>query len=52
LKSLFYLIGYVLRKNQHAHGTRDRQDVYDSIGNIQLDYTLFGFDKTVEPDSE
>jgi hypothetical protein len=28
------------------------QDVYDSTGNIRLDYTLSGFDKTVEPDSE
>jgi hypothetical protein len=24
----------------------------ESIGNIQPDYILFGFDKTVEPDSE
>jgi hypothetical protein len=32
------------------HDIRDRQDVYDSTGNIQLDYTLFGFDRTVEPD--
>jgi hypothetical protein len=49
------LVGYwqaTLNRTEHyPHGTRDRQDVYDSTGNIQLDYTLFGFDKTVEPDS-
>jgi hypothetical protein len=46
------LVGYwqaTLNRTEHyPHGTRDRQDVYDSTGNIQLDYTLFGFDKTVE----
>jgi hypothetical protein len=50
------LVGYwqaTLNRTEHyPHGTRDRQDVYDSTGNIQLDYTLFGFDKTVEPGSE
>jgi hypothetical protein len=50
------LVGYwqatLNRAEHYPHGTRDRQDVYDSTGNIQLDYTLFGFDKTVDPDSE
>jgi hypothetical protein len=50
------LVGYwqatLNRAEHYPHGTRDRQDVYDSTGNIQLDYTLFGFDKTVEPDNE
>ncbi|MDR1601908.1 MAG: hypothetical protein LBS42_05720 [Tannerella sp.] len=50
------LVGYwqatLNRAEHYPHGTRDRQDVYDSTGNIQLDYTLFGFDKTVAPDSE
>ncbi|MDR1222909.1 MAG: hypothetical protein LBL07_08550 [Tannerella sp.] len=50
------LVGYwqatLNRAEHYPHGTRDRQDVYDSTGNIQLDYTLFGFDKTVKPDSE
>ncbi|MDR1222300.1 MAG: hypothetical protein LBL07_05400 [Tannerella sp.] len=49
------LVGYwqaTLNRTEHyPHGTRDRQDVYDSTGNIQLDYTLFGFDKSVDPDS-
>jgi hypothetical protein len=40
------------RAEHYPHGLRDRQDVYDSTGNIQLDYTLFGFDKTVDSDSE
>jgi hypothetical protein len=48
------LVGYwqaTLNRAEHfPHGLRDRQDVYDSTGNIQLDYTLFGFDKTVETD--
>ncbi|MDR1602300.1 MAG: hypothetical protein LBS42_07730 [Tannerella sp.] len=30
----------------------DLFDLYDSIGNIQLDYTLFGFDKSVNSGSE
>jgi hypothetical protein len=50
------LVGYrqatLNRAEHYPHGTRDHQDVYDNTGNIQLDYTLFGFDKTVEPDSE
>jgi hypothetical protein len=50
------LVGYwqaTLNRTEHyPHGARDRQDVYDSTGNIQLDYTLFGFDKTVNPYSE
>jgi hypothetical protein len=26
------------------HGARDKQDVYDTTGNILVDYTLFGFE--------
>jgi hypothetical protein len=47
------LVGYwQATLNRMEPYPRDRQDVYDSTGNIQLDYTLFGFDKMVEPDSE
>ncbi|MDR1675785.1 MAG: hypothetical protein LBR86_04885 [Tannerella sp.] len=50
------LVGYwqaTLNRGEHyPHGTRDRQDVYDSTGNIQLDYTLFGFDRSVGLKSE
>jgi hypothetical protein len=35
------------RKEHYPHGTRDRQDVYDTTGNILIDYTLFGFEKSV-----
>jgi hypothetical protein len=49
------LVGYrqvTLNRTEHyPHVTRDRQDVYDSTGNIQPDYTLFGSDKSVDPDS-
>jgi hypothetical protein len=44
-------LGLFNRTEHYPHGTRDRQDMYDSTGNIQLDYTLFGFDKSVDPDS-
>ena len=43
------LVGYwqcVLNKNEHyPHCVRDKQDVPDTTGNIQVDYTLFGFEK-------
>jgi hypothetical protein len=32
----------------YPHGSRDKQDVYDTTGNIQVDYTLFGFENSVE----
>ena len=42
------LVGYwqvsLNRTEHYPHGTRDRQDVYDTTGNIMVDYTLFGFD--------
>jgi hypothetical protein len=45
------LVGYwqctLNREEHYPHGTRDRQDVPDSTGNIRVDYTLFGFEKTV-----
>jgi hypothetical protein len=31
------------RREHYLHGARDRQDVYDTTGNILVDYTLFGF---------
>jgi hypothetical protein len=41
------LIGYwqaTLNRTEHfPHGTRDRQDVPDTTGNMLVDYTLFGF---------
>jgi hypothetical protein len=46
------LVGYwqstLNREEHYPHGTRDRQDVPDSTGNIKVDYTLFGFEKTIE----
>ena len=45
------LVGYwqvsLNRTEHYPHGTRDRQDVYDTTGNILIDYTLFGFENTV-----
>ena len=42
------LVGYwqvsLNRTEHYPHGVRDRQDVYDTTGNIMVDYTLFGFD--------
>ncbi|MDR1526122.1 MAG: hypothetical protein LBS46_00435, partial [Dysgonamonadaceae bacterium] len=42
------LVGYwqtTLNRTEHyPHGTRDKQDVYDTTGNIRVDYTLFGFE--------
>ncbi|MDR1897813.1 MAG: hypothetical protein LBR10_13595 [Prevotellaceae bacterium] len=41
------LVGYwqtsLNRPEHYPHGTRDKQDVYDTTGNIMVDYTLFGF---------
>jgi flagellar protein FlgJ len=46
------LVGYwqatLNRAEHYPHGTRDRQDVPDTTGNIQVDYTLFGFETSVE----
>jgi hypothetical protein len=45
------LAGYwqaTLNRTEHyPHGARDRQDVYDTTGNILVDYTLFGYENTV-----
>jgi hypothetical protein len=45
------LVGYwqvsLNRAEHYPHGARDRQDVYDTTGNILIDYTLFGFENTV-----
>jgi hypothetical protein len=35
------------RTEHYPHGVRDRQDVYDTTGNILVDYTLFGFENEV-----
>jgi hypothetical protein len=40
-----------LRANEDdlaAHGACDRQDVYDTTGNILVNYTLFGFENAIE----
>jgi flagellar protein FlgJ len=46
------LVGYwqatLNRPEHYPHGARDRQDVYDTTGNIQVDYTLFGFENSIE----
>jgi hypothetical protein len=45
------LVGYwqasLFREQDYPHGTRDRQEVYDTTGNILVDYTLFGFENAV-----
>jgi hypothetical protein len=35
------------RAEHYPHGVRDKQDVYDTTGNITVDYTLFGYDRAV-----
>jgi hypothetical protein len=46
------LVGYwqaSLNRAEHfPHGLRDKQDVYDTTGNILVDYTLFGFENEIE----
>jgi hypothetical protein len=41
------LVGYwqasLNRPEHYPHGTRDKQNVYDTTGNVLVDYTLFGF---------
>jgi hypothetical protein len=45
------LVGYwqlsLNRTEHYPHGARDKQDVYDTTGNIQVDYTLFGYENIV-----
>ena len=45
------LVGYwqvsLNRTEHYPHGTRDRQDVCDTTGNILVDYTLFGFENNI-----
>ncbi|MDR2653012.1 MAG: hypothetical protein LBC68_12005 [Prevotellaceae bacterium] len=45
------LVGYwqdsLNRVEHYPHGMRDRQDVYDTTGNILVDYTLFGFENAL-----
>ncbi|MDR2130900.1 MAG: hypothetical protein LBP56_07040, partial [Odoribacteraceae bacterium] len=45
------LVGYwhnaLNRAEHYPHGTRDKQDVHDTTGNILLDYTLFGFENNI-----
>jgi hypothetical protein len=38
------------RAEHYPHGARDKQDVYDTTGNILVDYTLFGFENTIGTD--
>ncbi|MDR1102649.1 MAG: glucosaminidase domain-containing protein [Tannerella sp.] len=46
------LVGYwqatLNRAEHYPHGARDRQAVPDTTGNIQVDYTLFGFENSIE----
>jgi hypothetical protein len=46
------LVGYwqaSLNRAEHfPHGCRDKQDVYDTTGNILIDYTLFGFENEIK----
>jgi flagellar protein FlgJ len=46
------LVGYwhatLNRAEHYPHGARDKQDVPDTTGNIQVDYTLFGFENSIE----
>jgi hypothetical protein len=35
------------RREHYLYGARDRQDVYDTTGNILVDYTLFGFTDSI-----
>jgi hypothetical protein len=45
------LVGYwqasFNRIEHYPHGVRDKQDVYDTTGNILVDYTLFGYENEV-----
>jgi hypothetical protein len=45
------LVGYWVeslnRAEHYPHGLRDKQNVYDTTGNILVDYTLFGFEDNV-----
>jgi hypothetical protein len=45
------LVGYwqasFNRAEHYPHGVRDKQDVYDTTGNILVDYTLFGYENTI-----
>jgi hypothetical protein len=45
------LVGYwqasLNRAEHYPHGVRNKQDVYDTTGNILVDYTLFGFENAV-----
>jgi hypothetical protein len=36
------------RAEHYPHGTRDRQDTYDTTGNLLVDYTLFGYENSLK----
>jgi hypothetical protein len=38
------------RAEHYPHGVRDKQDTYDTTGNILVDYTLFGFENSLNRD--
>jgi hypothetical protein len=42
-----YWVASLNRAEHYPHGLRDKQDVYDTTGNILVDYTLFGFEDNV-----
>jgi hypothetical protein len=45
------LVGYwqasLNRTEHYPHGVRDKQDVYDTTGNVLVDYTLFGYENSI-----
>jgi flagellar protein FlgJ len=49
------LVGYwqatLNRAEHYPHGSRDKQDIPDTTGNIRVDYTLFGFENKIENNS-
>jgi hypothetical protein len=49
------LVGYwqlnLNRQEHYPHGARDRQDTPDTTGNLLVDYTLFGYENTVDSEN-
>jgi hypothetical protein len=40
-------LGLFNRAEHYPHGTRDKQDTYDTTGNMMVDYTLFGYENSL-----
>jgi hypothetical protein len=45
-----YWVASLNRTEHYPHGLRDKQDVYDTTGNMLVDYTLFGCENVVKYD--